>query len=450
LQAAFASAVETVEAFEKIFFPRPEGQLAADSERAAALPDNLKSSLKTSASARNRNQLSELEKHFESSAPDYFQKIKQLREIQESRDQLSRAIARVMIMEDMKTPRKTFLLERGLYNKPGEEVLAAVPVSLPPLPPDAPPNRLALAHWLVSPQNPLAARVTVNRFWQQFFGTGLVKTPEDFGVQGEFPVHPELLEWLASDFIRSGWNVKQLCRAIVTSATYRQSSKVTSVLLEKDPENRLLARAPRYRWPSWMIRDQALAASGLLVFKQGGPPVKPYQPPGVWEEATFGNKKYVTDAGEKLYRRSLYTFWRRIVGPTLFFDSAPRQVCTVKQLRTNSPLHALATLNDITYVEAARALAEQVCLEVPGPAPARIHRAFERVLSRPPAREESSILRAAFERLQREFAADAAAAEKFLSVGESKRKMHSNPIEHAALTGVCNLIFNLDETLTKE
>jgi hypothetical protein len=225
LQAAFASAVETVEAFEKIFFPRPEGQLAADSERAAALPDNLKSSLKTSASARNRNQLSELEKHFESSAPDYFQKIKQLREIQESRDQLNRAIARVMIMEDMKTPRKTFLLERGLYNKPGEEVLAAVPVSLPPLPPDAPPNRLALAHWLVSPQNPLAARVTVNRFWQQFFGTGLVKTPEDFGVQGEFPVHPELLEWLASDFIRSGWNVKQLCRAIVTSATYRFARK---------------------------------------------------------------------------------------------------------------------------------------------------------------------------------------------------------------------------------
>src|SRR5439155_3052974 len=198
-------------------------------------------------------------------------------------------------------------------------------------------DRLALAKWLFSPEHPLTSRVIVNRYWQQFFGAGIVKTSEDFGVQGERPSHPELLDWLAVEFRESGWDVKHVYRLIVTSAAYRQSSKVTADLLERDPENRLLARGPRYRMPAFMIRDQALAASGLLVEKLGGPPVKGYQPSGVWEEATFGQIKYEQDHGESLFRRSLYTFWRRIAGPTEFFDSATRQTCTVRQRHTNTP-----------------------------------------------------------------------------------------------------------------
>ena len=230
-----------------------------------------------------------------------------------------------MVMQDQPQPRKTFLLERGLYNQPGDEVTTEVPAVLPRRTADMPANRLGLAQWLVSPAQPLTARVTVNRFWQQFFGLGLVKTTEDFGVQGEMPKHLELLDWLAADFRDRGWNVKALLRQIVTSHTYRQSSKLTPALAELDPENRLLARAPRFRMPSWMLRDQALSASGLLVARLGGPPVNGYQPAGVWEEATFGGKGYRQDHGEALYRRSLYTFWRRISQPTMFFDSASRR-----------------------------------------------------------------------------------------------------------------------------
>ena len=264
-----------------------------------------------------------------------------------------------MVMDDLAKPRDTFILVKGAYDKPAEKVSAGLPASLPPPAGDAPNNRLGLAKWLVDPGHPLTARVTVNRYWQAFFGMGLVKTVEDFGVQGEMPSHPELLDWLAVELVRTGWDVKTLHKLIVTSATYRQSSKTTPSLVERDPENRLLAHGPRFRLPSWMIRDQALAASGLLVENFGGPPVKPYQPAGIWEEATFGKKTYVQDHGEALYRRSLYIFWRRIVGPTMFFDTAARQTCTIKTLRTNTPLHALTTLNDVTFVEAARVLAEQ-------------------------------------------------------------------------------------------
>ena len=206
------------------------------------------------------------------------------------------------------------------------------------------------------------ARVTVNRFWQQFFGIGLVKTPEDFGIQGETPPMQELLDWLAVDFRDNGWDVKRLIKQIVTSATYKQSAKSAEGYVE-DPENRKLARGPRYRMPSWMIRDQALAASGLLVDKIGGGPVNPYQPPGVWEETSFGKKRYTQGKGDDLYRRSIYTFWRRIAAPTAFFDSAGGQVCEVKPIRTNTPLHALYTFNDITFVEAARVLAQAAILD---------------------------------------------------------------------------------------
>jgi hypothetical protein len=279
---------------------------------------------------------------------------------------------------------------------------------------------------------------------------GIVKTSEDFGVQGERPFHPELLDWLAVQFRQSGWNVKAMHRLMVTSATYRQSSKVTPELRERDPENRLLARGPRYRLPATVIRDQALAASGLLIEKLGGPPVKPYQPPGVWEEATFGFIKYEQDHGEALYRRSLYTFWRRIVGPTEFFDSPSRTTCMVRPSRTNTPLHALTTFNSVTFVEAARNLAQRVLESDQKSAEDRICLAYQLLLSRRPQSSEKPILLAALERLKSQYAADPAAAEKLMKTGESRRDEKLNAAEHAAYTGLCLELLNLDEALTKE
>jgi hypothetical protein len=290
--------------------------------------------------------------------------------------------------------------------------------------------------------------VTANRFWQIFFGVGLVKTAEDFGVQGEFPKHPELLDWLASEFRDSGWDVKHLIRTIVTSATYRQDSRVTPELAERDPENRLLARGPRFRLPSWALRDQALAASGLLVNRLGGPAVKPYQPPGVWEEATFGKTRYEPDHGESLYRRSLYTFWRRIAGPTMFFDAAPRTVCTVKPSRTNTPLHALATLNDVTYVESARVLAERA-LGTESSDAGRLDFVYQRVLARTPDRAEADVLLDGLTRHRAKFNATPAAAAQLLKVGETPANPQLPPTEHAAWTALCLAVLNLDETLNK-
>lgn len=408
--------------------------------------DRIKAILKKNPADRPKNELADLEKEFST----YLGQLKELREAVEKRDQFRASIPKVMVMHDMAKPRPTYLLERGLYDKRGDEVQPRPPARLPAFPPDAPTNRLGLAQWLVDPENPLTARVTVNRFWQQFFGTGLVKTPNDFGVQGEKPSHPELLDWLAVDFVESDWDIKRLVRLMVTSATYRQSSRVRPEAAEKDPENRLLARGPRYRWPSWMLRDQALAASGLSSKTIGGPPVNPYQPPGVWEDVSFGNKKYVRDDGEKLYRRSLYTFWRRIIAPTMFFDTASRQVCEVKQPRTNTPLQALTTLNDITFVEAGRALAEQILLAAPASDRDRILFAFHQILSRRPTDEELQVLSTSVNRLKDEFAADRSAAEKYLAVGQSPRKQNLDLVEHAAYAAFCLGLFNLDETLSKE
>jgi hypothetical protein len=310
-------------------------------------------------------------------------------------------------------------------------------------------DRLQLAQWIFSSENPLTARVSVNRFWQMFFGTGLVKTTEDFGVQGERPSHPELLDWLAVDFVESKWDIKHLVRLIVTSAAYRQSSRVSPELRERDPDNRLLARGPRHRLPAWMIRDQALAASGLLTPTIGGPPVKPYQPAGIWEEATFGNKRYQQDKGEALYRRSLYIFWRRIIGPTMFFDVANRQTCSVKTIITNTPLHALATLNDITYVEAARVLA-QVAMEQSKTDNERLAFAFRRVTARRPVEVELKILKEALDKQRGLFVEDRQAAAKLLKVGDWPRNPKLDEIDHAALAVVCGLILNLDESLTNQ
>jgi hypothetical protein len=362
------------------------------------------------------------------------------------------ALTKVMVMDDA-TPRQTHVLTKGAYDKPAERVDAGVLAILNPLPAlwaDQKNNRLTLAQWLFAAENPLSARLAVNRAWQQFFGVGIVKTVDDFGVQGERPANPELLDWLAVQFRESGWDIKALHRLIVTSAAYRQSSKVTAELLERDPENRLLARGPRLRLPSQVIRDQALAASGLLVEKLGGPPVKSYQPPGVWEEATFGQIKYEQDHGEALYRRSLYMFWRRIVGPTEFFDAASRTQCTVRQSRTNTPLHALTTLNDTTYIEAARGLAQRILTSGAESPEKRLTLAYRLVVCREPNQQEQTILLAALGRLKREYTADPAAAQKLLAVGESKRNEKVNAVEHAAYTAVCLEILNLDEALTKE
>lgn len=366
------------------------------------------------------------------------------------REGFERSLPRTMVMRERKDPRETFILIRGAYDKYGDKVTHGLPAKLTSLPSEQVPSRLELARWLMSPENPLTARVVANRIWQTFFGVGLVKTTEDFGSQGEKPSHPELLDWLACELIDSGWDVKHIHRLIVTSATYRQSSKVTPELVEHDPDNRLLARGPRYRWPSWMIRDQALAVSGLLEEHVGGPPVKGYQPPGIWEEATFGKIGYQQDGGTALYRRSLYQFWRRIVGPTVFFDVSNRQNCTVKLARTNTPLHALVTLNDVTFIEAARHLAERT-LKTGGTTDAeRLAFAFRLCTSRFPTDHEQAVLLNRLEQLRTKYTADLDAANALIRVGESPPDLDLPPVDFSAWTAVSSLLLNLDETLCKE
>jgi mono/diheme cytochrome c family protein len=361
------------------------------------------------------------------------------------------AMPRVMVMSDAQ-PRKTHLLLRGNYEMPAEEVACSTPECLPAMPASAPRNRLGLAQWLVSPDNPLTARVQVNRYWQLFFGVGLVKTSENLGTQCDPPSHPALLDWLASDFVSSGWNVKRLQRMIVTSATYRQSSRVTRQLLQKDPENRLYAHAARFRMPSLLLRDIALSASGLLNPKIGGKPVYPYQPKGIWDGLAITNERdfsYPQSTGADLYRRSLYTFWRRTVAPANMFDASVRQTCKVRLTVTSTPLHALTTLNDVTWVEAGRALAQRVIKQVPG-TDARLTEAFRLVCARRPTADELKVLRRGLERAMAAYRADGAAAEAFLKAGDSPRDASIPAAEHAAYASVCLSIFNLDEALTRE
>ncbi|MBL8815888.1 MAG: PSD1 domain-containing protein [Planctomyces sp.] len=377
---------------------------------------------------------------------------------------------KVMVMEDRNELRPTFILNRGLYNEPtAVEVQRELPESISPVPkttavPDTTSaNRLQLARWLVSETQPLTARVIVNRYWQQLFGIGLVKTSEDFGVQSEYPPHKDLLDWLAADFRDSGWDLRRLLKTIVMSHTYRQSSvnrlsgmkdgtNPNELLLsEIDPENRLLARGSRFRLPSWMLRDQALAVSGLLNREVGGPPVNTYQPEGVWEEATFGNKKYVQDKAPAIYRRSLYVFWRRIIAPTMFFDNASRQTCTVKIFRTNTPLHSLLTMNETTYIESSRVLAEQILVDSALTSDeARIDALFERILSRPATIEEKQILLAGISGSRRDYLQHPDLSAQLLQTGESPRNETIPAEDHAAWTNACLAVLNLDEALSHE
>ncbi len=369
-----------------------------------------------------------------------------------------KTIPTVMVMQQAEKPRESFVLVRGQYDQHGEKVEPGVPASLPPLAADAPRNRLGLAQWLVDPRHPLVARVTVNRFWQNIMGTGIVKTAQDFGSQAEWPSHPELLDWLAVDFIEHGWDVKRLVKMIVTSAAYRQSSRLTPELRERDPQNRLYARGPRFRLGAEEIRDAALYTSGLLVEQIGGPSVRPYQPEGLWEELSSrsdsGNwsaQRFVQDHGESLYRRTMYTFWKRTSPPPSLttFDAPDREKCLVNRERTNTPLQALVLMNDPTYLEAARKLAERMMTEG-GASPAeRVAFAFRLATARMPSENETRALVTLFEKQRARFTAAPEQATALLAIGESPRNDKLDAAELAAWASVASTILNLDETVTK-
>ena len=375
---------------------------------------------------------------------------RKVKDLERQRVELWESFPTVMVMEEMVPRRDTFRLIRGAYDVPGEKVDPGVPAVLPPRAEGQENDRLALARWLVQPDHPLTARVAVNRYWQMYFGTGLVKTAENFGLQGEYPSHPELLDWLATTFIDSGWDVKAMQRAIVTSATYRQSSKLTPEALEEDPENRLLARGPRLRLPAQMIRDQALSVAGLLVDKVGGPSVRPYQPEGLWEEQS--SQEYKQSEGDDLYRRSLYTYWKRTLGPPsmLAFDSSTRETCIVRLSRTNTPLQALNLMNDVTYVEASRRLAERMISEGGTTPDERITYAYRLATAHLPTPEAEAELLDGFHDYLGHYQADRSAALGLVNVGESPRDETLDIAELASYAMVANLILNIDRTITKD
>ncbi len=372
------------------------------------------------------------------------------------KDEYEKALPSVMVMEERAKPRPTYLLKRGQYDQPDKSrtLQPGTPSCLPGLPAGAGHNRLGLARWLASRENPLTARVEVNRIWQHHFGMGLVKTAENFGVQGEPPSHPDLLDWLATELVRTGWDLKAMHRLIVTSATYRQASRVPAVLLAHDPENRLLARGPRFRLSAEVVRDNALAVAGLLTQQVGGRSVKPYQPAGLWEELAggAGEGPYIQDKGPELYRRSLYVYRKRTVPhPALAtFDAPSRETCQVKRARTNTPLQALELLNDVAYVEAARGLAGLMLAQCGCSPDERIVLAFRRATARMPSPSELAILRRGLERYRAAYHADREAALRLIRHGESPTDPTLDPVELAAYTACAGVILNLDETISQE
>lgn len=364
---------------------------------------------------------------------------------------LEASLPTTLVMQERMEPRETFVLFRGEYDKPRDRVEPGVPAVLGRIEADVRPNRLHLARWLVSGEHPLTARVTVNRLWQQVFGTGIVKTSEDFGVQGERPSHPQLLDWLAVEFVESGWDVKHMLRLMVMSAAYRQSSRVPDGLWERDPENRLLARGTRHRLDAEAIRDQALFASGLLVERVGGPSVKPYQPAGLWEAVAYtdsNTRVFQKDEGEAQYRRSVYTYWKRTSPPPnlMAFDAPMRETCVVRRARTTTPLQALVLLNDPQFVEAARALAERGIIEG---GDARIERVVRLVLGRRPTEAELRVLADLYEKQLARYRSDPAAAAALLATGDSPRNTSLDTAEHAAMTNVAAAVLSLDEAVCK-
>ena len=354
----------------------------------------------------------------------------------------------MMVMQELPEPKPTYVLKRGAYDAPGDPVVAGTPAALPRFPEGVPRNRLGLADWLLDAEHPLTSRVVVNRFWQQVFGRGLVATTDNFGTQGAFPTHPALLDWLARDFIASGWDTQALLKQLVLSATYRQSSRASAELLARDPENHWLARGPARRLSAEQLRDQALATSGLLVEKLGGPSVKPYQPDGLWDVA-MGRPVYDQGHGDDLYRRSLYTFWKRTVPPPAMvaFDAAERNVCIVKRQSTSTPLQALALLNDVQVVEAARFLGERLLKSPAETVEGRIQELFLRVTSRPPRPQEVTILAALYREQQAIYRAQPEEAKKLLAVGEKANTTGLDPVDLAAATVLGEALLNLDSAL---
>jgi len=456
--APFRGLLDDVRLYTRTLGPEEVSRLAGF----AALRDLLA----VPAGQRTPEQAAALTRHYlETSDEPYRRLTTEIAAARAKRAELDAAIPTVMVMEELPKPKDTFMLVRGQYDKAGEKVDRGVPGVLPPLPADVPANRLGLARWLTDPGNPLTSRVAVNRFWQMLFGIGIVGTAENFGIQGERPSHPELLDWLAVAFsapkggrggdLGLGWDVKAFVRLLVTSNTYKQTSHAGPALLKRDPENRLLARAPRYRLTGEFVRDLALQIGGLLVPRTGGPSVRPYQPPGLWEELAFGGdftaQRYVQDHGEALYRRSMYTFWKRTCPPPSLqtFDAPEREFCIVRRSVTNTPLQALILMNDITFVEASRKFAERLMTEVAATPRDRVVYAYRLALARPPTGEEIRALialqaaQAAFYRAQPD------AARKLLAVGESPRNAALDPAELAAWTSVANAILNLDETITR-
>ncbi|MCB9873763.1 MAG: DUF1553 domain-containing protein [Planctomycetaceae bacterium] len=408
--------------------------------------------LQLAAGKRTPEQVTQLRDYYLNNADAKYQElVKQRDKLKGEEIELLKPLTTVMMMRD--TQRDTFILNRGSYSSPTErKVTQGTPAILPPMLSDLPTNRLGLARWLFQPDHPLTARVAVNRYWQMLFGTGLVATPEDFGSQGDYPSHPELLDWLAVDFRESGWDVKRMIKQLVMSATYRQSAKITPDRYAHDPNNRLLARGPRFRLQGEFIRDNALMISGLLNEQMGGPGVKPYQPPGLWAEVGLSGKpNFVQDHDEKLFRRSLYTYWKRSAPPPSMqiFDAPTREKCTIRRPRTNTPLQALVTLNDVQFVEAARHFAQRMMLEGGDSPEKRLAFAYLHAIAREPSESERATLLAVFTAAREHFDNDAEAVKQLLSFGESKRDESLDAVEHAAWTIVASSILNLDETLTR-
>lgn len=426
----------------------------ADSEVASLAKLSLSAVVAAPPEKRSEADLNSLYDWWLTSLDDKFQALSKQHEafVREQADMQARSTAGYVMQERPESP-IAFVLNRGEYDQHKEQVAPATPAMLPPFPADLPRNRLGFAKWLLQPDQPLTTRVTVNRFWSEVFGAGLVKSAGDFGVSGELPSHPELLDWLAIEFRDFGWDVKKLFKLIVTSATYRQCAIVTKEKLEKDADNHLLSRGPRFRMDAEMVRDYALSASGLLADKIGGPSVRPYQPPGVWEAVAMigsNTRDYKQDTGEGLYRRSMYTFWKRAAPPASMdvFNAPNRETCTMVRERTNTPLQALVTLNDPQYIEAARHLAASA-IESTSDIDQRIDFLAERLLARPLRPEELAIVRGSLQKFEQHYTAQADDAAKLVAVGESKKDSKAPVPQLAAWTMVANELMNLDEVLNK-
>lgn len=420
------------------------------------VPEEIFSLLAIPATNRSEIQRRQVADYYRTVSPTVRRLERELFRLNQRETEIASASYSTLVMQERNERRRTFIQERGNFLQPGKEVTPGVPAFLDPLPENEPANRLSLARWLVDAKNPLTARVTVNRLWERFFGTGIVKTSEDFGRQGELPSHPELLDWLATQFVDSGWNVKAMQKLIVLSATYRQSSAASDKLLEKDLYNRLLARGPRFRLDAEVIRDQALAVSGLLNREIGGPSVYPVQPANLWKEIGFlrpeiGMDEWPTSEGPELYRRAVYTFWRRVCTYPTFatFDAPSRDVCTARRPRTDTPLQALAGLNEPTLLEAARVFAQRIMSSKESDAREKIDFAFRLCLARKPTASEQQRLLSFYQQQLESFQHDASAADTLLNVGSFERLPGADCPTLAAWMMVANVLLNLDETLTK-